>query len=112
MSDIEQLSINTIRFLAVDAVDKANSGHPGAPLGDAPLAYLLFHKYMRHNPANSHWSNRDRFVLSNGHASALLYSVLHLSGYKVSIEDLQNFRQSGSNTPGHPQRGDTADVAM
>jgi transketolase len=112
MSDIEQLSINTIRFLAVDAVDKANSGHPGAPLGDAPLAYLLFHKYMRHNPANSHWSNRDRFVLSNGHASALLYSVLHLSGYKVSIEDLQNFRQWGSNTPGHPERGDTDGVEV
>ncbi|HVW76954.1 MAG TPA: transketolase [Alloacidobacterium sp.] len=112
MSDIDQLSINALRFLAVDAVDKANSGHPGAPLGDAPIAYLLFHKYMRHNPANSHWSNRDRFVLSNGHASALLYSVLHLSGYKVSLEDLQSFRQWGSNTPGHPERGDTDGVEV
>ena len=70
MSELDQLSINALRFLAVDAVDKAKSGHPGAPLGDSPIAYLLFHKYMRHNPKNSHWSNRDRFVLSNGHASA------------------------------------------
>src|SRR5579875_2521853 len=112
MSEIDQLSINTLRFLAVDAVEKAKSGHPGAPLGDAPMAYLLFHKYMRHNPANSHWSNRDRFVLSNGHASALLYGVLHLSGYKVSIEDLQQFRQWGSHTPGHPERGDTDGVEV
>jgi transketolase len=112
MSDIDQLSINALRFLAVDAVDKAKSGHPGAPLGDAPIAYLLFHKYMRHNPANSHWSNRDRFVLSNGHASALLYSVLHLSGYKVAIEDLQQFRQWESITPGHPERGDTDGVEV
>src|SRR5271154_2023055 len=112
MSDIDQLSINTLRFLAVDAVDKANSGHPGAPLGDSPIAYLLFHKYMRHNPKNSHWSNRDRFVLSNGHASALLYGVLHLSGYNVTIEDLQQFRQYGSRTPGHPERGDTDGVEV
>lgn len=112
MSDIDQLSINTLRFLAVDAVDKAKSGHPGAPLGDAPIAYLLFHKYMRHNPANSHWSNRDRFVLSNGHASALLYGVLHLSGYKVGIQDLQQFRQWESITPGHPERGDTDGVEV
>ncbi len=83
MSDLDQLSINALRFLAVDAVEKAKSGHPGAPLGDAPIAYLLFHKYMRHNPKNSKWTNRDRFVLSNGHASALLYGVLHLSGYDV-----------------------------
>src|SRR5277367_6749988 len=95
-NELDQLSINTLRFLAVDAVEKAKSGHPGAPLGDAPIAYLLYHKYMRHNPANSHWSNRDRFVLSNGHASALLYGVLHLSGYNVTIEDLQQFRQYGS----------------
>jgi transketolase len=112
MSEIDQLSINTLRFLAVDAVEKAKSGHPGAPLGDAPMAYLLFHRYMRHNPANSHWSNRDRFVLSNGHASALLYGLLHLSGYKVSLEDLQQFRQWGSNTPGHPERGDTDGVEV
>ncbi len=112
MSDLDQISINALRFLAVDAVDKAKSGHPGAPLGDAPIAYLLFHKYMRHNPRNSHWSNRDRFVLSNGHASALLYGVLHLSGYDVTIDDLQHFRQYGSRTPGHPERGDTDGVEV
>src|SRR5580698_31451 len=112
MSELDLLSINALRFLAVDAVDKANSGHPGAPLGDSPIAYLLFHKYMRHNPANSHWSNRDRFVLSNGHASALLYGVLHLSGYNVTIEDLQQFRQYESITPGHPERGDTDGVEV
>ena len=112
MSELDQLSINALRFLAVDAVDKANSGHPGAPLGDSPIAYLLFHKYMRHNPKNSHWANRDRFVLSNGHASALLYGALHLSGYDVTIEDLKQFRQYGSRTPGHPERGDTDGVEV
>src|SRR6201987_6490281 len=101
MTDLDLLSINRLRFLAVDAVDKAKSGHPGAPLGDAPIAYLLFHKYMRHNPANSHWSNRDRFVLSNGHASALLYGALHLSGYDMPMSQLEQFRQYGSPTPGH-----------
>ncbi|MFT4112711.1 transketolase [Silvibacterium sp.] len=110
MSDLDQLSINTLRLLAVDAVQKANSGHPGAPLGDAPIAYLLFQKLMKHNPKHSKWSNRDRFVLSNGHASALLYSVLHLSGYKVSIEDLEQFRQWDSKTPGHPEFGHTDGV--
>ena len=112
MTELDQLSINALRFLAVDAVEKAKSGHPGAPLGDAPIAYLLFHKYMRHNPANSHWSDRDRFVLSNGHASAMLYSALHLSGYKVSMEDLQQFRQYDSRTPGHPERGATDGVEV
>src|SRR5246500_3633400 len=112
MSDIDLLSINTLRFLAVDAVDKAKSGHPGAPLGDSPIAYLLFHKYMRHNPKSSHWPNRDRFVLSNGHASALLYGALHLSGYKVAISDLQQFRQWESITPGHPERGDTDGIEV
>jgi transketolase len=112
MSELDQISINTLRFLAVDAVEKAQSGHPGAPLGDAPIAYLLFHKYMRHNPKNAKWSNRDRFVLSNGHASALLYGVLHLTGYKVSIEDLEQFRQWGSNTPGHPEWGHTDGVEV
>ena len=112
MNELDNVSINALRFLAVDAVQKANSGHPGAPLGDAPIAYLLFQKLMRHNPANSHWSNRDRFVLSNGHASAMLYSVLHLSGYKVSLDDLQQFRQWHSNTPGHPERGDTDGVEV
>jgi transketolase len=112
MSEIDQISINALRFLAVDMVDKAKSGHPGAPLGDSPIAYLLFHKYMRHNPKNSHWSNRDRFVLSNGHASALLYGALHLSGYDLSIADLEQFRQWESKTPGHPERGDTDGVEV
>ena len=100
MSELDQLSINALRFLAVDAVDKAKSGHPGAPLGDSPIAYLLFHKYMRHNPKNSHWPNRDRFVLSNGHASALLYGALHLSGYDVTIEDLQQLPPVGVEDAG------------
>lgn len=112
MNELDQLSINALRFLAVDAVEKAKSGHPGAPLGDAPIAYLLYHKYMRHNPRNAKWTNRDRFVLSNGHASALLYGVLHLTGYNLSIEDLQQFRQWGSKTPGHPERGDTDGVEV
>jgi transketolase len=112
MSELDQLSINALRFLAVDAVQKANSGHPGAPLGDAPIAYLLFHKYMHHNPKHSKWTNRDRFVLSNGHASALLYGALHLSGYDVTIEDLQQFRQWHSRTPGHPEYGDTDGVEV
>ena len=112
MSDQDLLSINALRFLAVDAVQAANSGHPGAPLGDAPIAYLLFHKYMRHNPKHSKWPNRDRFVLSNGHASALLYGALHLSGYKLSIDDLKAFRQWGSKTPGHPEFGETDGVEV
>lgn len=112
MSDIQQTAINALRFLAVDAVQKANSGHPGAPLGDAPMAYLLFHKYMRHNPKNSKWANRDRFVLSNGHASALLYGVLHLTGYDVTMDDLKSFRQWESRTPGHPEYGDTDGVEV
>ncbi len=112
MSELDQLSINTLRFLAVDAVEKAKSGHPGAPLGDSPTVYLLFHEFMRHNPAHSKWSNRDRFVLSNGHASAMLYGVLHLTGYKVAIEDLQQFRQYGSITPGHPEYGETDGVEV
>jgi transketolase len=112
MSELDQLSINALRFLAVDAVEKANSGHPGAPLGAAPIAYLLFHKYMRHNPKHAKWSNRDRFVLSNGHASALLYGVLHLTGYKLSMDDLKQFRQWGSITPGHPERLETEGVEV
>ncbi len=101
--DIEQLSINTIRTLAIDGVQKANSGHPGMPLGMAPIAYALYYKTMKHNPANPNWTNRDRFVLSAGHGSMLLYSILHLSGYKVSLDDLKNFRQWNSITPGHPE---------
>ena len=108
--DIEQLSINTIRTLVIDAVQKANSGHPGMPLGMAPIAYALYYKTMKHNPANPNWLNRDRFVLSAGHGSMLLYSILHLSGYKVSMDDLKNFRQWNSITPGHPELGHTAGV--
>jgi transketolase len=108
--DIENLSINTIRTLAIDAVQKANSGHPGMPLGMAPIAYALYYKTMKHNPANPNWINRDRFVLSAGHGSMLLYSILHLSGYKVSLDDLKNFRQWNSITPGHPELGHTAGV--
>ena len=109
---LDELSIDTLRLLAVDEVQKANSGHPGAPLGCAPIAYLLFHKIMKHNPTNSKWADRDRFVLSNGHASALLYGTLFLSGYNVTIEDLQGFRQWHSRTPGHPEYGDTDGVEV
>src|SRR5207253_8419193 len=100
---IEELSINTIRTLSMDAVQKANSGHPGTPMADAPLAYLLYTEVMRHNPHDPQWHNRDRFVLSAGHASMLLYSILYLTGYDVSLEDLKAFRQWGSKTPGHPE---------
>jgi transketolase len=109
---IDQLSIDTLRLLAVDEVEKAKSGHPGAPLGCSPIAYLLFHKIMKHNPANSKWADRDRFVLSNGHASALLYTTLFLCGYKVTLEDLEAFRQWHSRTPGHPEYGDTDGVEV
>src|ERR1700691_2094873 len=112
MSELDQQSINALRFLAVDAVQKANSGHPGAPLGCAPITYLLFHKFMRHNPKHSKWTNRDRFVLSNGHASAMLYGVLHLTGYDLTIEDLEQFRRYGSRTPGHPEYGHTDGVEL
>ncbi len=107
-----ELSINTLRLLAVDAVQKANSGHPGAPLGCAPIAYTLFNGVMRHNPKNSKWVDRDRFVLSNGHASMLLYGSLYLSGYNVTLDDLKSFRQWNSRTPGHPERGDTDGVEV
>lgn len=109
---LDQLSIDTLRLLAVDTVEKARSGHPGAPLGCAPIAYLLFHKLMKHNPAHSKWADRDRFVLSNGHASALLYSTLFLSGYKLKLSDLQSFRQWESITPGHPEYGLTDGVEV
>src|SRR6202142_3800794 len=109
---IDELSIDTLRLLAVDAVEKAKSGHPGAPLGCAPIAYLLYHKLLKHNPANAKWADRDRFVLSNGHASALLYSTLFLSGYKVTLDDLKSFRQWHSRTPGHPEYGDTDGVEV
>jgi transketolase len=103
--DIEQLTINTIRTLSMDAVQKANSGHPGTPMANAPLAYLLYNEVMRHNPRNAQWPNRDRFVLSAGHASMLLYSSLYLFGYGMTLEDIKNFRQWGSPTAGHPEHG-------
>ena len=111
-SSLDQLSIDTLRLLAVDTVQKANSGHPGAPLGCAPMAYLLFHKLMKHNPKHAKWADRDRFVLSNGHASALLYGTLFLTGYDLTLEDLKSFRQWGSRTPGHPERGHTDGVEV
>ena len=110
--DLDQLSINTLRFLAVDAVEKANSGHPGAPLGCAPIAYLLFTKFMKYDPQEPKWSDRDRFVLSNGHASALLYGALHLAGYDLPMDQLEQFRQWGSHTPGHPEYGETPGVEV
>jgi transketolase len=109
---LDQLSIDTLRLLAVDAVEKANSGHPGAPLGCAPIAYLLYHKLMKHNPAHFKWSDRDRFVLSNGHASAMLYSTLYLSGYNMTLDDLKAFRQWHSKTPGHPESGEADGVEV
>ena len=109
---LDQLSIDTLRLLAVDAVEKAKSGHPGAPLGCAPIAYLLYHKLMKHNPAHFKWPDRDRFILSNGHASALLYSTLFLSGYKLTLDDLKSFRQWHSKTPGHPESGETEGVEV
>ena len=109
-NDLDLLSINTIRTLAADAVQKANSGHPGAPMGLAPAAYVLWDRFLKHNPANPHWPDRDRFVLSAGHASMLLYSLLFLTGYGLTIEDLQQFRQWGSLTPGHPEYGHTVGV--
>ena len=106
----DQQCINTIRTLSMDAVQAANSGHPGAPMGLAPAAYVLWTRVMKHNPKNPQWPDRDRFVLSGGHASMLLYSVLHLTGYDVSLDDLRNFRQWGSKTPGHPEYGHTPGV--
>ncbi|MET1178397.1 transketolase [Peribacillus simplex] len=110
LDKLDALSINTIRTLSIDAIEKANSGHPGMPMGAAPMAYKLWTEYMNHNPKNPEWFNRDRFVLSAGHGSMLLYSLLHLSGYGLSIDDLKSFRQWGSKTPGHPEYGHTAGV--
>ena len=100
---LDELCINTIRFLAVDAVEQAKSGHPGAPMGEASMAYVLWDGFLKHNPLDPTWRDRDRFILSNGHASALLYSLLHLAGYDISLDDLKSFRQWGSKTPGHPE---------
>jgi transketolase len=104
LSELDELCVQTIRFLSVDGVQKANSGHPGMPMGMAPAAYILWTKHLKYNPANPGWANRDRFVLSAGHGSMLLYSLLHLTGYDLSLEELKNFRQWGSKTPGHPER--------
>ncbi|PYF77263.1 transketolase [Pedobacter nutrimenti] len=104
-SQLEQHAINTVRLLAVDGVQKANSGHPGMPMGAAPMAHVLYTKFMNYNPKNSHWPNRDRFILSAGHGCMLQYSLLHLTGYDISLDDLKNFRQLNSKTPGHPEYG-------
>ncbi|KAL1969481.1 hypothetical protein VTN77DRAFT_8919 [Rasamsonia byssochlamydoides] len=111
-TEVDQLAINTIRVLAVDATSKANSGHPGAPMGLAPAAHVLFNKFMNFNPKNPDWVNRDRFVLSNGHGCMLQYALLHLFGYNVTLDDLKNFRQIGSITPGHPESHETPGVEV
>ena len=111
-SEIEQLSIDTIRTLSMDMVQQANAGHPGTAMALAPLAYLLYGEVMHHNPANPHWSNRDRFILSAGHACVLQYSALHLAGYNLSLEELKRFRQWQSKTPGHPELGHTEGIEV
>lgn len=110
--DLDQLCVNTMRFLAVDAVQRANSGHPGAPMGAAVMAYVLWDRFLKHNPADPEWPDRDRFVLSAGHASAMLYSLLHLTGYDLPMDQLKQFRQWGSRTPGHPEYGLTPGVEV
>ena len=104
-SPVDELCINSIRFLSVDAVQKANSGHPGLPMGAAALAYVLWTRFLRYNPQDPDWPNRDRFVLSAGHGSMLLYSLLYLTGYDLSLDEIKQFRQWGSKTPGHPEYG-------
>src|ERR687887_1473767 len=111
-SGLDQLSINTIRFLSVDAVQKAKSGHPGMPMGAAPMAYVLWTRFLKHDPSDPGWPDRDRFVLSAGHASMLLYAMVHLSGYDLPLEELKRFRQWGSRCPGHPERGMTPGVEV
>src|ERR1035437_644607 len=102
-NSLDELCINTIRFLSIDAVEKAKSGHPGTPMGAAAMAYVLWDRFLKHNPLDSKWPDRDRFVLSAGHASMLLYSLLYLTGYDLALDDLKNFRTWGSKTPGHPE---------
>src|SRR6187551_51357 len=108
--NIDQLAINTIRTLSIDAIQKANSGHPGLPMGCAPMAYTLWQRHLKHDPKSPHWFDRDRFVLSAGHGSMLLYSLLHLTGYDLPLDELKSFRQWGSKTPGHPESGLTPGV--
>ena len=110
--ELDALCINTIRFLSVDAVQNAKSGHPGMPLDAAPMAYALWTRMLKHNPRNPHWFDRDRFVLSAGHGSMLLYSLLYLTGYDVSLDDIRQFRQWDSKAPGHPERGHTPGVEV
>src|SRR5580704_7419168 len=107
---LDELCINTIRFLSVDAVQKADSGHPGLPLGAAAMAYVLWTRFLRHSPTDPHWFNRDRFVLSAGHGSALLYSLLHVTGFDLPLAELERFRQWGSRPPGHPEYDKTPGV--
>lgn len=111
-TELDQLCINTIRALSLDAVQKAESGHPGLPLGAAPMAYVLWTRFLRHNPQNPKWANRDRFLLSAGHGSMLIYSLLYLTGYELPLEELKNFRQWGSKTPGHPEYGLTPGIEI
>ena len=110
LNKLDKLCVNTLRFLAVDAVEKANSGHPGLPLGAAPMAYVLWDRFIHHNPQNPTWINRDRFILSAGHGSALLYALLHVYGYELPLDELKRFRQWESRTPGHPEYGFTPGV--
>ena len=111
-NELENLCINTIRILSADAVQNANSGHPGLPMGAAAMAYTLWTRFLRHNPRNPHWFDRDRFILSAGHGSMLLYSLLFLTGYDLSLDEIKRFRKWGSRTPGHPERLDTPGVEV
>ena len=112
-ASLDTLCVNSIRMLAVDAVNKSNSGHPGLPMGCAPMGYALWDKFLKHNPKNPKWFNRDRFVLSAGHGCMLQYALLHLTGYdSVSIEDIKQFRQWGSKTPGHPETFETPGIEV
>ncbi len=112
IDEVDELCINTIRMLSVDAVQRAESGHPGMPMGAATMAYVLWTRHLRHNPQNPSWPDRDRFVLSAGHGSMLLYSLLFLTGYELTIDDLRQFRQWNSRTPGHPEHGQTPGVEV
>ena len=108
--DVQKTTINALRILSAEAIEKANSGHPGLPMGCAPIAYTLFQNFLNCNPLDPKWENRDRFVLSAGHGSALYYTLLHLYGYGITTDDLKSFRQLGSKTPGHPEYGHTVGV--